>query len=131
MSDDSTTDLEAVARERGGRAYIVTVSDEGGPHTVHVRVRWEQGGLVAEVGGRTAANAAARPQVSILYPVRSDEDYSLIVDGRAAVEPGDSRQVRVTPTKIVLHRPDPPVDRVTSCAQDCIPIAIPVSIARG
>jgi len=131
MSDDSTTDLEAVTRERGGRAYIVTVSDEGGPHTVHVPVRWEHGGLVAKVGGRTAANAAARPRVSILYPVRSAEDYSLIVDGRAAVEPGDSRQVRVTPTRIVLHRADPPVDRVASCAQDCIPIAIPVSIARG
>ena len=131
MSDDSTRDLEAVTRERGGRAYIVTVSDEGGPHTVHVPVRWEHGALVAEVGARTAANAAARPHVSILYPVRSAEDYSLIVDGRAAVEPGDSRRVRVTPTKIVLHRPDPPVDRVTSCAQDCIPIAVPVSIARG
>jgi hypothetical protein len=130
MSGDTMPDLEAVTRERGGRAYIVTVSDQGGPHTVHVPVRWDRGELVAEVGTGTAANAAARPQVSILYPVRSAEDYSLIVDGRAALEPGEARRVRVTPTKIVLHRPDPPLDRVTSCAQDCVPIALPLSIGQ-
>jgi len=52
---------------------------------VHGTVRWERGTLIVDVGRRSTANAAARPAVSLLYPVRTDDDYSLIVDGTAAV----------------------------------------------
>ena len=128
MSMQPVPDLESVVRERGGHAYIVTVSAQTGPHAVWVPVRWEGNGLVAEVGAQTAANAAARPLVSLLYPVRDPGDYSLIVDGTAAVE--DGGRVRVRPTKVVLHRPGPPPDPASACGADCVPIAVPLSIGR-
>ena len=77
--------LRAALEERGGSAYVLTVSDDARPHAVHVPVRWEGDVLAADVGKRSAANAAARPVVSLLYPVRADGDYSLIVDGTAVV----------------------------------------------
>ena len=77
--------LRAALEERGGRAYVLTVCDDGRPHVVHGVVRWEGDILAAEVGKRSAANAVTRPTVSLLYPVRSAGDYSLIVDGNAAV----------------------------------------------
>jgi antitoxin (DNA-binding transcriptional repressor) of toxin-antitoxin stability system len=131
MSTERTPDLDSVLRERGGHAYIVTVTEHGGPHAVYVPVRREGAGLVAEVGAQTAANAAARPRVSLLFPVRSEGDYSLIVDGAAVVEsPADSRRVQVTPTKVVLHRPGPPPDPASACGADCVPIAVPLAIGR-
>jgi Pyridoxamine 5'-phosphate oxidase len=124
MSIRLTPDLEALARERS-HAYVVTVSPEGAPHTVYAPVRWDGDGLAAEVGARTAANATARSAVSVLYPVRADGDYSLIVDGVAAVEPGhDGTRVRVTPTRAVFHRPGSPADPTSSCGADCVPIAL-------
>jgi hypothetical protein len=99
---------------------------------VYVPVRREGDGLVAEVGAQTAVNAAARPQVSLLFPVRAEGDHSLIVDGAAAVEAGgEARRVRVKPTRIVLHRPGPPPDPASACGADCVPIAIPLAIGRG
>ena len=41
--------------------------------------------LAIEAGKRTVANAAARPNVSLLAP-GPDGDYSLIIDGTATVE---------------------------------------------
>jgi hypothetical protein len=124
MSIRSTPDLAAVVRERGGHAYILTVSELEGPHAVYVPVRCEGAGLVAEVGARTAANVAARPRVSLLFPVRTDGDYSLIVDGAGAVEPGATPRVRVTPARVVLHRPGPSPDPSSSCGADCVPLPI-------
>jgi hypothetical protein len=127
MSVQTTPSLESVVRERGGHAYVVTVSGQGAPHAVLAPVRWEGGGLVAEVGATTAANAAARPRMFVLYPVRTDGDYSLIVDGEAVVESGDgAHRVRVTPTRVVLHRPGPAPDPASSCGADCVPLPLPM-----
>jgi hypothetical protein len=82
-------------------------------------VGWEGDVLATEVGRRTAANAGARPSVSLLFPVRADGDYSLIVDGTAAVAEG---RVCVTPAKAVLHRPAAAPDPTAPCAADCVPI---------
>jgi len=112
--------LRAATVERGGTAYLLTVSDDGGPHAVHGAVRWEGDVLVTEVGRRTGANAAARPTVSLLYPVRADGDHSLIVDGTAVVE--DGHRVAITPTKAVLHRPAAAPDPASPCAADCVPL---------
>ena len=132
MSIQGEPDLEAVVRERGGHAYVVTVSDQGGPHAVWGPVVWERGGPVAEVGPTTARNAAARPRISLLFPVRTEGDYSLIVDGTAAAEPGGATpRLRLTPTKVVLHRPGPSPDPASSCGADCVPIAVPLSIGRA
>ena len=115
--------LRAAVAERGRIAYVLTVSDDGRPHAVHGTVRWEGDALAADVGRRSAANAAARPAVSLLYPVRSDGDYSLIVDGTATVA---GQRLLVTPTRAVLHRPAPAPDPASaSCEADCVPLFPP------
>ena len=115
--------LRAAVEERRSSAYLLTVSDDGSPHAVHVAVRWEGDRLVAPAGRHSAANATARPAVSLLYAVRSAGDYSLIVDGTAAVEPSESGgRVVVTPTRAVLHRTGVPSDPGSSCAADCVPL---------
>jgi len=115
--------LRAALEERGGNAYVLTVSDDARPHAVHVCVRWDRDVLAADVGKRSAANAVARPAVSLLYPVRADGDYSLIVDGTAVVESRqDGDRLLITPTKAVLHRPATMPDPLSPCAADCVPL---------
>ena len=115
--------LRAATEERGGAAYLLTVSDDGSPHAVHAPVRWEGDVLVAEIGKRSAANAAARPAVSLLFPVRDAGDYSLIVDGTATVTSSDgARRMAVAPAKAVLHRPAVVSDPTAPCAADCVPL---------
>jgi hypothetical protein len=115
--------LRAAIEERGASGYLLTVCDDASPHAVHAPVRWEGEVIVADVGKRSAANAVARPSVSLLFPVRDDGDYSLIVDGTAAVTPDDGGQrVRVTPTRAVLHRPAIVSDPSSSCTADCVPL---------
>ena len=131
MSVPMVRDLQALVSERGPGAYLVTVSAQGGPHTVYATVRWEGGVFVADAGATTAANAAARPIVSLLYPVRADGDYSLIVDGTAVVEAGEGGpRLRVTPSKAVLHRQGPSPDPASSCGADCVPLPLLVMPAR-
>jgi len=115
--------LRAAVDERGGSAYVLTVSDDARPHAVHVPVRWEGEVLAAEVGKRSAAYAAARPAVSLLYPVRADGDYSLIVDGSAVVASSDEgHRLLITPTKAVLHRAAVAPDPASPCSADCLPL---------
>ncbi|MCI0547919.1 MAG: pyridoxamine 5'-phosphate oxidase family protein [Candidatus Rokubacteria bacterium] len=124
--------LAAAVRERGSGAYVLTVTEDGTPHVVHARVEWDGAELVAEVGARTAENASARPRISLLYPIRSETDYSLIVDGVACVEAaGDGRRLRVTPARGVFHRPGPSPDPASSCTDDCIPIFTSLDAARS
>jgi len=118
--------LRAAVEERDGSAYLLTVSDDGSPHAVHAPVRWEGEVLVAEVGKRSAANAAARPAVSVLFPVRRAGDYSLIVDGTASVTSSDgARRMAVAPARAVLHRPAAVSDPAAPCAADCVPLLRP------
>jgi hypothetical protein len=115
--------LHAAVEEHGGAAYVLTVSDDARPHAVHARVHWEGDVLAADVGKRSAANAAARPVVSLLYPVRTDGDYSLIVDGTAVVAArDDAHRLLITPTKAVLHRPAAAPNPLSPCNADCVPL---------
>jgi hypothetical protein len=115
--------LRTAVEERGASGYLLTVCSDGSPHAVHTPVRWEGDTIVADVGKRSAANAAARPSVSLLFPVRGEGDYSLIVDGTAAVAPSDGgERVCVTPTRAVLHRPAVAPDPSSSCSADCVPL---------
>ncbi len=87
--------------------------------------------LATDVGKRSADNAASRPSVSLLCPLRGDGDYSLIIDGAAAVVTRtDGRRVLITPTKAVLHRPAATPDPTASCSDDCVPL-LPSSRGRG
>lgn len=116
--------LRAAVAERGPAAYVLTVSGDGSPHAVHACVAWDGDALVADVGPRSGTNATARPSVSLLYPLRSAEDYSLIVDGTAVVasSPAGQRLV-VTPTRAVLHRAaSAPAATDAACQSDCIPL---------
>jgi hypothetical protein len=118
--------LRTALAERGSGAYLLTVSDDAAPHAVHVHVAWEGDALVVDVGRRSAANAAARSTVSLLYPVRSPGDYSVIVDGTAAAAPGaDAPRLRITPTRAVMHRPAAAPDPASSCGADCVPLLDP------
>jgi len=119
--------LRAAIEERGSSVYVLTVSDDGRPHVIHGPVRWDGDALATDVGRRSAANATARPGVSLLFPVRTHDDYSLIVDGDAVVaSAGEGHRLLVTPTKAVLHRPAPAPDPTASaCGSDCVPIIKP------
>jgi len=113
--------LHAAIDERGRAAYLLTVSDDGVPHAVHTAFDWEGDALIADVGRRTGMNAAARPTVSLLFPLRSVGDYSLIVDGTAVVTADDGvRRVHVTPSRAVLHRPAAAPNPDASCDADCV-----------
>ena len=123
--------LRAALDERGGNAYLLTVADDARPHAVHVPVRWQGNVLAADVGKRSAANAAARPSVSLLYPVRVDGDYSLIVDGTAVVASREEgHRLLITPTTAVLHRSAAAPDPAAPCGADCVPL-LPASTGRG
>lgn len=82
--------------------YLVTVRDDGRAQTVAVPTELVDGTLVATVGRRTDENATARPNVTLVFPGASGEEFSLIVDGDARV---DGDRIAVTPTWAVLHRP--------------------------
>jgi hypothetical protein len=123
--------LRAALNDRGESAYLLTVADDTRPHAVHVPVRWQGDVLIAEVGKRSAAHASARSSVSLLYPIRMDGDYSLIIDGTAVVASReDGHRVLITPTKAVLHRPAAAPDPAAPCGADCVPL-LPKSTGRG
>jgi hypothetical protein len=99
--------------------YLLTVSDDGRAHAVSVALSWSNGALAANVGKRTAANAAKRSNVSLLWPPHESRGYSLIVDGDAI---GHDDSIIVHPTKAVLHRSAPAPDPDSACSSDCVPI---------
>jgi hypothetical protein len=105
----------------GVEAYVLTVGGDGRPHAVLAPVEWEGDAVLAGAGRTTAANAAARPEVSLLWPPFEAGGYSLIVDGTAEVAGG---RVRVGPARAVLHRRGAPKDDVPdgACGSDCVPI---------
>ena len=115
--------LRAAIEERGSGAYLLTVSDDGRPHAVHVSLSWDGDRLVADVGKRSAANGSARPAVALLSPLRTSDDYSLIVDGLATVMVRDEKHhLLITPTNAVLHRPAAIPNPQSGCDDDCVPL---------
>ncbi len=103
-------------------AYLVTVSGEGRSHVLSVWAEPTDAGLVVEgVGRHTQANAAAHPDVTLVFPPLQQGGYTLLVDGRASV---DDTTVTVAPTTAILHRPavSPAGRRVGS---DCVDVSAP------
>ena len=87
-------------------AYVLTVSDDQRPHLVAIRpVVGDSGDLEVAVGRTTIANAAARPQLTLVFPPVDDGGFSLVVDAVAS-DRGDG-SLRLRPTWAVLHRPAP------------------------
>ena len=116
--------LRAEAERYGTTPFLLTVSDDGRPHSVSIAASWEGGALVAKTGKRTAANAGARALVSLLWAPLEPGGYSLIVDGEASLRgEGDEVRVVVRPTRGVLHRPAAsPAAVPDGCSADCKPI---------
>ena len=113
--------LRAEAERFGATPYLLTVSDDGRPHSVLIAAAWEGGALVANTGKRTAANVAARPRISLLWAPPEPGGYSLIVDGDGEVAgTGDDPRIVVRPTRGVLHRPAAsPAAAPDGCSADC------------
>jgi hypothetical protein len=113
--------LATALEEFGAAAYLLTTGDDHRPRVAHITVRLDAGVLHGEVGKRTAANAVARPAVSLLWPPAVRGGMSLIVDGDAAVA---GTAVAVTPTWAVRHRPAPAPGPVAdgACGADCAPL---------
>ncbi len=102
---------------RWGFGYLLTTSVAGRPHVIAlipsviqdpVADASDAALLRFDAGGRRACqNAAAQPEVTVVFPPRLGGDgYSLLVDGHATVV-GDFVEVR--PSGAVLHRPAPPL----------------------
>lgn len=111
-------------REAAGRfdfAYLLTVSDDGRPHAVAVQPEFTDGAMTMSTGRRTAANAAVRSSVSLVYPPTEAGGYSLIVDAEASVA---DQVVSLAPSTAVLHRPAPGASPTESgtCGADCLPV---------
>ena len=96
--------------DRWGFCYLLTVSDDERPHLLALRPTIVGAGDTAALrfdagGGRACRNAAARPDVSVVFPPAEHAGgFSLVVDGHASV---DGAFVDVRPTWAVLHRPAP------------------------
>ena len=101
-------------------AYLLTVTDDGRPHAVSLKVDWQGDELILRPGQRTTANAERSPEVSLLWPMSGRDGYALFVNGRAEVRiEGDSAAVAVKPTSAVLHKTPEAVDD----GPGCVPIA--------
>jgi hypothetical protein len=82
--------------------YLVSVGEHGRAHSLAVPTDYRDGSLHL-VGGRSSrANVEARPEVTMVFPHPLPGQYSLILDGVAAVH-GES--VVFTPSHAILHRP--------------------------
>jgi len=117
--------LRVEIEERSRPPYLLTVSPDGRPHAVAVRVAWDGDSLTTDPGNRTAANAADRRLVSLVWPPDTVDGYSLIVDASVtAVDvPGDGpNRLVLSPTKAVLHRPATEPGPVGGCGADCVPL---------
>ncbi len=96
-------DLPAAIEQQVGWCYLLTVADDGQARVLAIAPEWVVGGVLqADVGGRTAANIVARPDVTLVYPPARAEGLSLIVDGTARV---DGSTISFEPSTAVMHRP--------------------------
>lgn len=105
-------DLPAAVAARGPAAYLVSTG-EVRPRVVSVAASWVDGAVVVGAGRRTAANVAARPEVTLLWPAGGDHpEHSLLVDGTATVD-DDAGTIAVAPASAILHRSRPGGDAAT------------------
>lgn len=87
-------------------AFFVTVDDAHRPHTTTVTPGYDAGLLdIGPVGRHGRANLSERHGVTLVWPAREVNGYSLIVDGEAELPDDPAGPVRVRPTRALLHRP--------------------------
>lgn len=102
-----------------GAGYLLTVSATGAVKAVTVEPVLEGGMLRVGPSKGSAANLAANPTTTLIFPPAEAKGYTLIIDGTATVTDED---ICVSPKAAVLHRPashsdgPPPPD---GCQNDC------------
>jgi hypothetical protein len=96
--------LEDRVKEYGRAAFLVTVGEGGTPHVVSVVVEHDGAQLTMATGRTSRHNVGQHATVTLLWPAPPGSDYSLLVDGTAAVSEPDSEQIVVGPRSAVLHR---------------------------
>ena len=102
-------------------AYLVTVSDEARSHVLSVWPEMTDGGILVDgVGRHTQANAAAHPDVTLVFPPVERGGYTLLVDGTATV---DGTTVTIAPAKAILHRPAAGPDG-RRAGSDCVDVGV-------
>lgn len=83
-------------------AYLITVSDEHHAHTLAVDPVLRDGTLeISSVRTSTRRNLSRRSGVTLLWPPRVADGYTLIIDGHGEI---DGDVLRVVPEHAVLHR---------------------------
>ena len=108
-----------------GTGYLLTCSAEGRIKAVTVEPELADGRLQCQPSRGTAANVAAIPAATLLFPPREERGYTLLVDGTA--EATDDA-VAFTPDTAVLHRPASHADGPEAgssgqgCGHDCAPV---------
>ena len=93
-------ELRSSIASAGDAVFLLTVRDGERPHAVSALVSWDGDELVTAATSRSSKNVGATSTVTLLWPAAGQE-YSLIVDGTAAV---DGEQLRIAPTHAVWHR---------------------------
>ncbi|MFI5053429.1 MAG: hypothetical protein ACHQDE_03630 [Acidimicrobiia bacterium] len=115
-------ELRAEIAKFSSDPFLLTVSDHGLPHCVAGAVSWDGEELVMRVGKKTAANATARPAVSMLWAPGVRGEFSLIVDGTivsVTPAPAGGNHMHFRPSHAVLHRPASPESASTN---ECAPV---------
>jgi Pyridoxamine 5'-phosphate oxidase len=103
----------------GSYAFLLTVTEDGRPHAVSLRVEWDGDELVVRPGPRTVANAERSPEVSLLWPESGRAGFTLFVNGPAEVRmDGDSATVAIKPATAVLHK----TPEGEAKAPGCVPV---------
>ena len=114
-------------------AYLMTVTDDAQAHSVAVQPVVSDGVLhLSGVGRSTRGNIAQRSQVSLVWPPRDFDGYSLIVHGRAAAV--DDSHVEIVPMRAVLHRPHEHEQHRqggSGCGSDCVAVELPPTEPAG
>ena len=98
------SDIRDVVAGQAPFPYLLTTSDDATPHAVAITPVLGDDTISVDAGHRSCANASTHPNVSLLWPPATFDDYSLIVDGVAAV---DGSVVVVKPGRALRHRPAP------------------------
>jgi hypothetical protein len=131
MSIEVTLQQLAQTLTRYRFAYLVTVGGNARAHVLAVTTTLVNDTLrVTDLGRTTRANVAAHPSVTLVWPPADPSDYSLIVDGVAAMR---DDELAVAPTRAVLHRPAPPQAPPTGdgCESDCVELPVTAETASN
>lgn len=100
-------DLAAAVAERGP-GYLLTTTEGGRPHVLHLRFEVSGVELRCPVSRTAVRNIGAQPAVTLLWPPL-DDGYSLIVDATAAIQrpaaDGAEAAAVLTAVGAILHRP--------------------------